>query len=82
MAAAEDAAVLLAEVVSSLDNLPSEVHHILQEIGHKEGKTNDVKNRAMARDQSIQRHARPTAQGGQGLLVNNPKEESLITKIR
>lgn len=79
---AEDAAVLLADFVSSLDNLPSEVHHILQEIGHKEGKTNDIKNRALARDQSLQRHARPAAQGGQGLLVPNPKEDSLITKIR
>lgn len=82
MATTEDAAVLLAEVVGSLDNLPSEVHHILQEIGHKEGKTNDIKNRAIARDQSIQRHARPVAQGGQGLLVPNSKEPSLITKIR
>jgi hypothetical protein len=79
---AEDAAVLLADFVSSLDNLPSEVHHILQEIGHKEGKTNDIKNRALARDQSLQRHARPPAQGGQGLLVPNPKEEALIGKIR
>lgn len=82
MTTTEDAAVLLAEVVGSLDNLPSEVHHILQEIGHKEGKTNDIKNRAIARDQSIQRHARPVAQGGQGLLVPNSKEPSLITKIR
>ncbi len=30
MSVAEDAAVLLADFVSSLDNLPSEVHHILQ----------------------------------------------------
>lgn len=62
--------------------MPSEISFLLQEIGQKEGKTNDIKNRAIARDQSIQRHARPAAQGGQGLLVANPKEESLIGKIR
>lgn len=78
----EDAAVLLADFVSSLDNLPSEVHHILQEIGHKEAKAHDVKQRAAARDQSIQKHAKPVAQGGQGLLAPNPKEEQLVTKIR
>lgn len=78
----EDAAVLLADFVSSLDNLPSEVHHILQEIGHKESRSNDIKNRALARDQSIQKHAKPTSQGGQGLLVPNPKEDQLVNKIR
>ncbi|KAM0793528.1 hypothetical protein ACM66B_000966 [Microbotryomycetes sp. NB124-2] len=78
----EDAAALLADFVSSLDNLPSEVQHILQEIAHKEMKAADVRNRANARDQSIQRHARPVAQGGQGLLVPNPKEPQLVQKIR
>ena len=79
---AEDAAVLLADFVSSLDNLPSEVCHILEEISHKEGRVSDLKSRATQRDQAIQKHARPTSQGGQGLLVANPKEESSIKKIK
>ncbi|GAA5985230.1 hypothetical protein JCM5350_004280 [Sporobolomyces pararoseus] len=79
---AEDAAVLLADFVSSLDNLPSEVCHILEEISHKEGRVSDLKSRATQRDQAIQKHARPTSQGGQGLLVPNPKEESSIKKIK
>ncbi|GAA6008995.1 uncharacterized protein JCM10292_001751 [Rhodotorula paludigena] len=80
--ATEDAAVLLADFVSSLDNLPSEVCHILEEIGHKEGRVSDLRSRASQRDQAIQKHARPPAQGGQGLLVTNPKEESSIKKIK
>ncbi|GAA6002604.1 hypothetical protein JCM10207_007586 [Rhodosporidiobolus poonsookiae] len=80
--ATEDAAVLLADFVSSLDNLPSEVCHILEEIGHKEGRVSDLKFRASQRDQALQKHARPAAQGGQGLLVPNPKEESSIKKIK
>lgn len=73
---------MLADFVSSLDNLPSEVHHILQEIGHKEARAYDFRNRAASRDQNIQKHARPQAQGGMGLLVVNPKEEGAISKIR
>ncbi|GAA5855043.1 hypothetical protein JCM8547_002358 [Rhodosporidiobolus lusitaniae] len=80
--ATEDAAVLLADFVSSLDNLPSEVCHILEEIGHKEGRVSDLRSRATQRDQALQKHARPVAQGGQGLLVPNPKEESSVKKIR
>ncbi|GAA5877254.1 hypothetical protein JCM16303_006215 [Sporobolomyces ruberrimus] len=79
---AEDAAVLLADFVSSLDNLPSEVCHILEEISHKEGRVSDLKSRATQRDQAIQKHARPASQGGQGLLVANTKEESSIKKIK
>ncbi|GAA5950267.1 hypothetical protein JCM10213_003859 [Rhodosporidiobolus nylandii] len=78
----EDAAVLLADFVSSLDNLPSEVNHILEEIGHKEGRVSDLRSRALQRDAALQKHARPPAQGGQGLLVVNPKEESSVKKIR
>ncbi|GAA5991339.1 hypothetical protein JCM11641_004804 [Rhodosporidiobolus odoratus] len=78
----EDAAVLLADFVSSLDNLPSEVCHILEEIGHKEGRVSDLRSRATQRDQALQKHARPPAQGGQGLLVPNPKEETSTKKIR
>ncbi|GAA5861390.1 hypothetical protein JCM3774_000233 [Rhodotorula dairenensis] len=81
-AATEDAAVLLADFVSSLDNLPSEVCHILEEIGHKEGRVSDLRARASQRDQNIQKHAKPTAAGGQGLLVPNPKEEATVQKIR
>ncbi|TNY21685.1 hypothetical protein DMC30DRAFT_394429 [Rhodotorula diobovata] len=80
--ATEDAAVLLADFVSSLDNLPSEVCHILEEISHKEGRVSDLRSRALQRDQAIQKHARPVAQGGQGLLVPNPKEESSVKKIK
>lgn len=78
----EDAAVLLADFVSSLDNLPSEVCHILEEISHKEGRVSDLRSRALQRDQAIQKHARPVAQGGQGLLVPNVKEESSTKKIK
>lgn len=80
--AAEDAAVLLADFVSSLDNLPSEVCHILEEIGHKEGRVSDLRARASQRDQNIQKHAKPASAGGQGLLVPNPKEEATVQKIR
>ncbi|GAA5923041.1 uncharacterized protein JCM15063_003508 [Sporobolomyces koalae] len=78
----EDAAVLLADFVSSLDNLPSEVCHILEEISHKEGRVSDLRSRATQRDQAIQKHSRPATQGGQGLLVANPKEDSSIKKIK
>lgn len=78
----EDAAVILSDFVSSLDNLPAEVHHILQEIGHKEARVIDLKNRAQSRDAAIQKHARPSHQGGAGLLTVNPKEEGSIVKIR
>lgn len=54
----------------------------LQEIGHKEARAFDFKNRANSRDQSIQKHARPASQGGAGLLQPNPKEETSIAKIR
>ena len=77
-----DAAVLLADFVSSLENLPLEVHHLLQEIGHKEARSSDLKSKANQRDQSIQKHAKPVNQGGMGLLVVNPKEEIGIGKIR
>lgn len=82
MSATEDAAVLLADFVSSLDNLPSEVCHILEEIGHKEGRVSNLRSRASQRDQNIQKHAKPAAAGGQGLLVPNPKEEATIQKIK
>lgn len=78
----EDAAVLLADFVSSLDNLPSEVCHVLEEIGHKESRVSDLRSRALQRDQAIQKHAKSAAAGGQGLLVPNPKEESSIKKIK
>ena len=50
--------------------------------GHKEGRHWDFRNRAASRDHTIQKHARPVAQGGQGLLAPNPKEESAIVKTR
>lgn len=65
-----------------MDNLPSEVHHILQEIGHKEGRACDFRNRGASRDSGIQKHGRPQSQGGMGLLALNPKEEGGIIKIR
>lgn len=80
--AGEDAAVLLADFVSSLDNLPLEIHHLLQEIGHKEAKTSEYRNKALSRDQSVQKHAKPAASGGSGLLAVNAKEEGHLVKIR
>jgi hypothetical protein len=80
--AGEDAAVLLADFVSSLDNLPLEIHHLLQEIGHKEAKTLEHRSKALSRDQSVQKNAKPTTAGGAGLLAVNPKEEGHVIKIR
>lgn len=78
----EDVSTLLDDFVTSLSNLPLEVHHILQEIGHKEAKVVDLEKKISQRDQSIQKHARPISQGGMGLLVINAKEELGITKAR
>ncbi|KAK4705755.1 ribonuclease HI, partial [Phenoliferia sp. Uapishka_3] len=72
----------LSDFVATLDNLPSEVHHILQEIGHKEARHWDFRNRAASRDHAVQKHAKPVAAGGQGLLTPNPKEEATILKTR
>lgn len=82
VALAEDAAAVLGELVSSLDNLPSEVQHLLQEIAFKEDRMQELRHRNNQRDSSIQKHARPQHQGGSGLLSVNPKEESQVAKIR
>lgn len=52
------------------------------EIGHKEARAYDFRNRGASRDSGIQKYGRPQSQGGMGLLVVNPKEESSILKIR
>lgn len=78
----EDAAVLLADFVSSLDNLPLEIHHLLQEINHKEMRATDLRGKALSKDQSLQKFAKPASQGGQGLLLVNPKEDAHLSKAR
>jgi hypothetical protein len=65
----EDASALLTDFVSSLDNLPSEVAHLLAEIGGREEKVQDFRQRYIARISAIQKHHK-----AHGLLADNPKE--------
>jgi hypothetical protein len=65
----EDASNLLTDFVASLDNLPSEVAHLLAEISGREDKVQDLRQRYVARTSSIQKHHK-----AHGLLSENPKE--------
>ncbi|KAL0950122.1 hypothetical protein HGRIS_010118 [Hohenbuehelia grisea] len=57
----EEAANIASEFISSLDNLPSEVNHLLQEIKHKEVRSQELQQE-LARDQSRYiRHSLRTA---------------------
>jgi len=74
---AEDASALLADFVASLDNLPSEISHILSEITGKEERMQDHRGKINQRDSSIQKHHKANT-----LLTENPKESSHINKCR
>ena len=76
-AAAEDAAALLSDFVASLDNLPSEVAHLLTEISAKEDRLQDHRSRIQSRDASIQKHHKAAT-----LLADNPKEPTQVAKCR
>ena len=86
----EEAATLLNEFVGSLENLPSEVAHILAEVANKElayygplrarrapPDDPDVRTKLLARDASIQKHHKAS-----GLLTENPKEVAQVAKCR
>lgn len=73
----EEASQLLQDFVASLDNLPSEVQHILQEVAHKEHRFQEHRSRISQRDGSIQKHHKTS-----GLLVENVKEASHVNKCR
>lgn len=72
---------LLLFIISNTLSLSLSLSECL-EIGHKEARAYDFRNRGNSRDSGIQKHGRPQTQGGMGLLVVNPKEESGIVKIR
>jgi len=73
----EEAATLLNEFVGSLENLPSEVAHILAEVANKELAYYDIRTKLLARDASIQKHHKAS-----GLLTENPKEVAQVAKCR
>lgn len=73
----EDAAFVLSEYLSSLDNLPSEIAHIYDELKSKELKFQKIHRRICTIDNSIHKHIRLY-----GSLVINPKEAQYISKIQ
>ncbi|CCJ29141.1 unnamed protein product [Pneumocystis jirovecii] len=73
----EDAASVLSEYISNLDNLPSEIAHIYDELKSKEVKFQKIHRRICTRDNSIHKHIR-----AYGSLVVNPKEAQYIPKIQ
>ncbi|KAG4305278.1 hypothetical protein PORY_001448, partial [Pneumocystis oryctolagi] len=73
----EDAAFILSEYISSLDNLPSEIAHIYDELKSKELKFQKIHRRICTRDNSIHKHIR-----AYGSLIINPKEAQYIPKIQ
>ncbi|KTW26792.1 hypothetical protein T552_02793 [Pneumocystis carinii B80] len=73
----EDAAFVLLEYLNSLDNLPSEIAHIYDELKSKELKFQKIHKRICTRDNSIHKHIRSF-----GSLVVNPKEAQYIPKIQ
>ncbi|KAG4303358.1 hypothetical protein PCK1_000322 [Pneumocystis canis] len=73
----EDVAFILSEYLSTLDNLPSEIAHIYDELKSKELKFQKIHRRICTRDNSIHKHIR-----SYGSLVINPKEAQYIPKIQ
>ncbi|KAH8928390.1 hypothetical protein BT69DRAFT_1257366 [Atractiella rhizophila] len=73
---AEDAAVLLHDFVSSLDNLPSEVRFILEEIKYKEGEIAKQKTKIAQKDGAMGKHFQTL-----GLLQPMPEnKEAILTQ--
>jgi len=52
----EEAAVIAQEYISSLDNLPSEVNHLLEEIADRENKIQDILSEIHSKGSSYIRH--------------------------
>lgn len=72
-----DAAAVLEQYVSDLNNLPLEVAHFLEEIGDKDVKFYDTRKRIQQRDNQIHKFIR-----AHGSLAENPKEGPAYPKIR
>lgn len=68
---------MLSEFVGSLENLPSEIQHILAEIAGKEFNLQETRQKLMARESAVQKHAKAN-----GLLTENPKEQQSNEKCR
>jgi len=52
----EEAATIASEYISTLDNLPSEVQHLLQEIRHKESRSQDIQQEIQKEASKYIRH--------------------------
>ncbi|KAK9763363.1 Histone acetyltransferase complex subunit [Basidiobolus ranarum] len=73
----EDAGVYLQEFISSLDNLPSEVQHLMTELEKKDAQYQDLRRQIQQRDRSVQGFIKT-----HGYQVSNPQEKPLINKIQ
>jgi chromatin modification-related protein YNG2 len=72
-----DAASVLEQYVSDLDNLPAELAHILEEIRDKDLKFYETRKRIQQRDNQIHKFIKAN-----GSLAENPKEAPTYPKIR
>lgn len=72
-----DAASVLEQYVSDLDNVPAELAHILEEIRDKDLKFYETRKRIQQRDSQIHKFIKAN-----GSLAENPKEAPAYSKIR
>ena len=63
--------------LSSLDNLPSELTHIFDELRQQDIRFTDLRRRITSRDTSLGKYIKQN-----GSLAPNPKEEGYYSKIR
>ncbi|KAF7432776.1 Histone acetyltransferase complex subunit [Pleurotus ostreatus] len=78
----EEAAAIATEYISSIDNLPNEVHHILQEIRHKDMRYQEIQQE-LSRDQArfirhSLRHPSPSANTPGSVSATSPTVDSPV----
>jgi hypothetical protein len=85
----EEAATIASEYISTLDNLPSEVQHLLQEIRHKESRSQDIQQEVQKEASKYIRHTlrNVQAQSQSGTPLTSPiptkeKDAQLPAKIQ
>jgi len=85
----EEAAAIASEYISTLENLPSEIQHLLQEIRHKESRSQDLQQEIQKEASKYIRHTLRSvqAQSQNGTSLPSPiptkeKDAQLPAKIQ
>jgi hypothetical protein len=70
----EEAATIASEYISTLENLPSEIQHLLQEIRHKENRSQDIQQEIQREGSKYIRHTlrNVQAQSQNGASLSSP----------